>query len=90
VRCGAVPVFKSCNANAVGIGGSQFLRQLHLGMPKIVVVDESADESNHNHGSGAASRRNYRLHGFFGRVSSLRQEPAEDQEQQRDTPGKDR
>ena len=50
----------------------QPLRQLHLGVAKIVMTNESADETNHDHGGGTAGGGRNRLHCFIGRMRGSR------------------
>ena len=41
-----VPVSKGSDTEMIRVRGPQLLRQLHLGMAKIVMTNESADEAN--------------------------------------------
>jgi len=51
-----LPVSKGSDTEMIRVRSPQLLRQLYLGMAGIIMVDESADETNDDQGRGAASR----------------------------------
>jgi hypothetical protein len=49
MRCLAVPVLKHGDTKTFWMRSLQLLRQLDLGMAKVVSMNESAYETNHDH-----------------------------------------
>lgn len=59
-----VPIFKDADTEMIRVRGPQLLRQLHFGMAKIVMTNESADETNDDQAGGTTGGgRQNRLQG---------------------------